>query len=333
MSAAEFPILMRYGAGAGGNGARRLEEALRVVLEAKENGSIRNTDYKEAKSVLNQAVSRAWAATAGEPFFYAGKYKQCDHATNQLYDDITLSSLNEVRFLRKKIDTARARGASGPAFEAIQSFESELSEMAIAVQNLGKVVVKGRVPRPAPPPSNPHQIRGTCPCCFSNQAVMPSGRMAHHGYVRPYAGGQSASCHGIDFSPYERSPEGVSYEIKLLEKALSDARHRLSGRPGWTVLSVPETRHAPFPHVEITRDHPRWEAAEKERAYSLMQSISSCERSLPFFREKLEQWQVAPLFRADGARLPIVADRDGPTPQEEVDDAMDFSNEDHGPLP
>lgn len=31
MSAAEFQILMRYGAVAGGNGVRRLEEALRVV--------------------------------------------------------------------------------------------------------------------------------------------------------------------------------------------------------------------------------------------------------------------------------------------------------------
>jgi hypothetical protein len=78
------------------------------------------------------------------------------------------------------------------------------------------------------PRAESRNAKGTCACCFAKQRTRTdgaeaSGRMFHHGYLRPGFGYIVGPCPGHGFLPYELSCEGTRY---MLGRA-KDARENL----------------------------------------------------------------------------------------------------------
>lgn len=77
------------------------------------------------------------------------------------------------------------------------------------------------------------QVRGTCPCCGRDTAVV-EGRLADHGYQlvgwrgapRERAGSCIAACKG--FAPLEVSPEGLVWAVGHMATQVAEARHELA---------------------------------------------------------------------------------------------------------
>lgn len=66
----------------------------------------------------------------------------------------------------------------------------------------------------------------TCQIC--GRAIKANtGLIAHHGYQRPYAYVQTASCFGARYRPYEAAHDAIDQYLALLEKWIVDANEKL----------------------------------------------------------------------------------------------------------
>ncbi|WP_156478049.1 hypothetical protein [Acetobacter malorum] len=225
-----------------------------------------------------------------------------------------VSGLHGLLSLRKKIAKAEKADLAGTAYQpfidAADRFERELIGLAGTVRDLKGKVVKGRAPRPEPVPTNPDQVRGTCPCCFSIQAIR-SGTMVHHGYQRPGDGFQTASCPGIKYKPFERSPDGTQAMIDSLTARIEKDTATLAERGEWVAITNMQS-------VRISAEHPNgfkmvtfkpgdkgWDRAVEGRVFELEQALLTAKRNLEFFEERKAAWVLAPLHKADRTVLPL----------------------------
>ncbi|MBS0987459.1 hypothetical protein JK182_01960 [Acetobacter okinawensis] len=296
----------------------RLLNALNAIMDGLEAGSIRNVEYASAKSYINSAVAEGWdniqklylSAYRNDP---ENTWSLKARAASSLYY-AGVSALHNVLSLRKKITTAEKADLSGTAYapflNAANLFEHELIGLATTVRDLKQCVVKGRLPRPEPTPKNPNQVRGTCPCCFAQQAVR-SASMVHHGYQRPGDGFQTSSCPGIRFKPFERSPDGTQYMIDLQISRIERDQAALANKDAWTEITKLE-------NVRVSTEYPNgyklvtyypsdklWSRAVKKHAAELEQSIMTSKSNLEVFEKRKSTWTLAPLRKADGTTLPL----------------------------
>lgn len=309
---AQFPILL---SAVGERRRAGVEQALSVVFSGEEQGVIRNADYLGAKDTLGRGVEEAWRTVTAHylSVVHANRYERGEDAASTLYYSST-TSLHAVLSLRKKISVAEKAGLAETAFapflNAADALEKELISLATLVRDLKSKIVKGRAPRPEPVPVNPDQVRGTCPCCFANQAVR-GGTMVHHGYQRPDAGYQTASCFGINYKPYERSVEGTQHMIDRLDASIARDQATLANKANWK--SLPYQRR-----VAISRQHPdgvevvsvapgdaEWDRAYKAHVVMLQSKIERNTASRNLYVERREAWVLAPLTKADGTVMPL----------------------------
>lgn len=240
----------------------QLIEGLQTIQEGHESGGLRNVAYQEAKSNLSRIAGMAW-----DKFFNAYitelRARTLPLHTEAFISSLSHHSLNEFRFLGKKLAEGRKAGAEGPLFEELVALEAEIAPLANLVIAMKNTVIKGRAPREvAVKISNPEQVRGTCACCFSNQAVVGAA-MAHHGYQRPGDGYQTASCPGIAYQPFEKSPEGtiaihqgVLRRISKLETIIKNPPQTLKYATSRLITS-PQGELIPE-EIEINSEHPLW---------------------------------------------------------------------------
>lgn len=134
MDVTQFPILL-----ANARSPAQCAQALEVIFKGTESGTILNSAYQDAKSVLNNAASLAYEKTVSDPFFYGGKYQDQDEDVSVLHDSILIMSLHDVISARKKIDRVHAQG---PAMQALRAFANELFPLALAVADLKNHTVK-----------------------------------------------------------------------------------------------------------------------------------------------------------------------------------------------
>lgn len=297
--------------------ADRIIAALEIIHGADEHGSIRNADYIDAKDTLNRAVDSGWDEI--QKLYLSvirGRDDRFDPvavAASELYYG-PVSGLHDVLSLRKKIAKAEKAGLSGTGFqtflEGADRFEKELVGLAGIVRALKQKVVKGRAPRPEPVPANPDQVRGTCPVCFSDQAIR-NGTLVHHGYQRPGEGYQTASCTGIRFRPFERSVAGTEAMIESLTKHIAKCQNVLADRENWPSVTMLKSvrRSAEFPNgyklVEILRGADGWKAAYEEKVREWQAKQRQAETDLAFYEQKKTEWKLEPLRKADGTILPL----------------------------
>jgi hypothetical protein len=251
--------------------------SVQMVIAGIEAGSIRNADYQDAKSELSRAAERAWEIHVADRFFYGGKGEQQPPDMVELYDGIMILSLHAVISAAKKIAESKA---TGPAVDAMRQYCAEALPLAEAVASLKDKVAKGRAGRaPSAVPSkpeNPNKAIKTCPVCFRPIAVV-GGTMARHGYKRPMAGWQTASCPGVRFQPLEVSSEGLAWLISTLRTRLAALRN---------VLANPSDFMA-----DAHNDRNRGSAKYAQRMGSIEAEIAGIENELPTLEIVLSEWK------------------------------------------
>ena len=293
----------------------RLTDALATIQKAKEQGSIRNAVYLDAKQTIDRAIESGWRRVQDVYLSIPTDIRRRSIGPAQTANDLYfagVSGAHSLLALRKKVIAAKA-GSDAPFdafYAAADTFVSDLIGLAETIRAVKATVVKGRAPRSAPPPSNPDQIRGTCPCCFANQAVRGT-TMVHHGYERPGEGYQTASCPGIRFKPYERSLDGVEAMIDDLTHRIAKNREALASREQWVRLTTMKrvTRSAEHPTgkalVTVERDAPDWMKVYEAKVQELGQKIEQEEQGLAFYAQKKTDWTLAALRKADGTVMPL----------------------------
>lgn len=277
-----------------------LASALDTVQVAVRDGMIWNTDYQHAKATLNNAVGRAWDDVQAVYLSVVETGRRYDSFASDLYY-AGVSSTNDILSLSKKIKKAEnAKSAFDGFINAARELEAECIGLAKSVRDLKKLVVKGRKPRPVEQqvPVNPDQVRGTCPCCFSTQAVR-DGKMVHHGYQRPGEGFQTASCMGVRFKPFERSVKGTEAVIDNLSDRIALAEKDLNERETWTEITFRNTTK------KIERGAAGWNTAFERKVEELTIKIEQLRHSREHFVRLKDEWKLAPLKKADGSVMPM----------------------------
>lgn len=264
---------------------RRFDAALEVILDGVAAGSIRNTEWKDAKDTLSRAVYEVWPLIVNKPHIY-GVYSELSSELQDLYNSILVMGLHDVISTAKKV--ARTK-ATGPAVDAMRAFCDEVLPLALMVASLKNQVVKGRAPSAAPAkPVNPNRIEKTCPVCMRPVAVL-RGTMAHHGYQRPGHGFQTASCAGIQFEPLEVSPKGLEYVVRTLNERLQ-ADEKALAQQATLPVTLRGRRERKGPLEQIDRGDPLWPRLFRAYLSELEFSVRTIRADLPPLESMLASW-------------------------------------------
>lgn len=275
-----FPILFSL---VTGRTRDRLTSAIGVIADALEAGEVRNAAFNEAKAGVNSAIEKAWTNISRVylDVVHAGSIPP-NPAVVLYYAPARLSSGNVIA----KLAATGLRAHPGPFtayFERAADFGLEISSLAAMVNDAKALVVMGRNPSDKPAkPVNPHQVRGTCPCCERSIAVV-GGVMAKHGYTRPGIGWQTASCLGERFQPIERSPEGAQALAGMLAVQNDGIRGEIE-------------------NINAAIKRAKAEAARAHRVtrWEMERNIARNEAAISRLLDRVAGWKLMPLYRIDG---------------------------------
>lgn len=279
---AKFPTLSAYVFGQGSE-ARYLK-ALAYLDEGLVKDQIRNVAFKDAKDTLNRFVDGVWEHEVDRKFFWKPDAELPEELRNFSWD-IRVNGLHSVTAAFKRIEATKLEGE---AITASKKLIHELQPLTDAVNGLKSKIVMGRAPNPNPKPENPDKIVRTCSCCFRQIAVQ-GNRMVHHGYKRPWDGGQTASCLGIRFKPLERSDEGLKALLLGTERHIESCKKQLEEKDQKKTLSYrPDVgRRA----IELTPDHPLWKRKFDEWVNKLKSELYYSGEAVKDLNAKISAWK------------------------------------------
>lgn len=264
----------------------RFDEALTIIADAVEAGSIRNTVLQDMKFTLSRCASEAWTKSVSDPYFHGGQWDTHCNGVKDLFGGILIMGLHDVISASKKVSKSKE---SGPAVDAMRAYCSEVLPLALAVASLKDKVIKGRAPNAAATaPANPNKIVKTCPVCFRAIAVV-GGVMAHHGFRRPGHGWQTQSCQGIRFKPLEVSSEGLEWLISALSNNLVHLTSMIENQATQPEFLLAK-RARNTPPERITRDDPLWSKVFDAHIRSTEAEIAQISRELPVLKTRLINW-------------------------------------------
>ncbi len=103
---------------------------------------------------------------------------------------------------------------------------------------------------------------GTCPACFGRFKIRAHGDSEHmvlHGYLRPGYGSINGRCFGVDYEPYELSPDGTVAFREVIATMVANAAQRVANWQDGTIVSFLDLRgHFGPQKVTHTPESPRW---------------------------------------------------------------------------
>lgn len=149
----------------------------------------------------------------------------------------------------------------------------------------------------------------TCQICARNIKAN-TGKIAHHGYQRPYKQGwQTGSCDGAKFLPYEESCDRLPYVIEKIDTFLFNQSRRLkdfmTDPPAtltesrmWSRNSEPKVFEKPADFdpkknedsYESRMPH-TYQNEYRSHKYNIEMSIKQAKRDLEFLRKRLTDWK------------------------------------------
>lgn len=235
---------------------------------------------KEIRDGWNLLIERAYDRFFRQPFTY-GKGWQPDLEVASG----TFPAMHNIVGLDKKL----AKVPQTPAIVAARSVIIEALPVVPQIEQIKARVAAGVKPAKVSvaKPSNPNQIRRTCPCCFREVAVV-SGLMAHHGYKRPGYGYQTQSCMGVHYAPLERSDEGLRAVIAMCQRTVAKLGDDLAGLNAATSLTIPGRNGRSEQTVE--RGTPAFSRENERRAHAINLDLRYYTEALAYMEQRLSVW-------------------------------------------
>lgn len=278
MTPEQFPTLRRHA-----EHIPTFDATVEAIASAMAAGQVRNSQLQDFKYVVGRAAEKAWDEEVGNKHFHR---KADDHSdeTLQLYYTCRIMNTHEVLLVDRKLAKS---GLQNVAVQAMRTVIAEALPLAQAIAHLKVKVVKGRAASQRPQvPANPDKVVKTCSCCFRQIGVGPTGKMVHHGYRRPGAGLQTASCAGIGFPPLEVSCVGLEWLVNDTAELLMRKKDAYLRRHERKEIALVRKRQL----VTITPDHPDWQRELGRLIQSLESEISSLTTWLTSLRKALATW-------------------------------------------
>jgi hypothetical protein len=274
----------------------RTEHALRIILTGAEAGTIFNVDFKDAKDALDRSVEAAYKAATDAFWVGKGGELDADPEINTLLNQFHWSA--RVGYVRDAIAASKKLAKvkiNHPMLTAMRKVVSAVLPLALVMEDVKKVIVKGRKPNPEAAARKAAKLedampRATCACCFSNQAVLPNGRIHDHGYTLPRSWMKTGSCYGRQFRPLEVSNEGLIFMEKLLSDALKYNEEALERAANATEHTTQSLRGQP---VVTKNTDANWYRVHENFLSEINYQIRSITRDLKKFRVAIANWKAA----------------------------------------
>jgi hypothetical protein len=291
-----------------GKSKKWAEDALQVIVAGVEAGSVLNVDFQDAKRSLDSAAEGIFRALVNP--FWVGKGGTIDadpvlnKDLNKLHWEVNPTGLHAFISASKKLAKVKF---SHPMVDAMRAGVATVLPLALVVEDLKKVIVKGRRPPTAEVLAErarkaamvKSMSRATCGCCFGDQAVLPNGYIHDHGYSRPREWMKTASCYGRQFRPLEVSDEGPRFMVDLLTRTEASLLQGIENLRKATKLPVERgskrnergVRIPVFEDIEV--GHPQFERVRERRIYAEEANLKGCRADLAEFKKVIAEWKPA----------------------------------------
>ena len=147
---------------------------------------------------------------------------------------------------------------------------------------------------------------GTCPACFRNIKLKARGGNQHpimvlHGYLRPGWGSVQGSCFGVDFPPFELSPEGTKHLVKVLEQHKDGKEDFLKKLNAGEVKELYSTDGRRVMTRETLGTY-QWEDAIKSKIRETTRAIKALGDDIKLLGQLISDWKEQPL-PGEGAKI------------------------------
>ena len=134
---ADFPLILSVA-----DDRRRARiEACIADLEAAPKEGITNPKFVEAKSLVNNALDKAWDKTVNEKFSWGGRWKELPEVVSDAITFVTPSA-HTMAGLVKKIEKAKAKAGDHAVFGATDAYFAEAVPLANLVNAAKELIVK-----------------------------------------------------------------------------------------------------------------------------------------------------------------------------------------------
>lgn len=273
----------------------RTRAALRVLQDGERDDGIYNVALMDAKKSIDRSYEEAFKLIE-----YSDSTTRIPGPGNVTH---TPGWLLYVEFgsqdgVRNSIATSKkltkTKIALPVQLAAIRELVNAALPIAHLIEDLKKKVIKGRKPDPAVQARraavDADKLTMTCPCCFRGIAVLPSGKMADHGYTLPSNWIKTASCPGHRFRPLEVSSDGLVYMIEQSARHLKQLDDAIARAPGLSQI-VRRSRIRGGKDETITRDSPEWDREHRDHVRDLEARRRATEDQLKLFEDKLGTWR------------------------------------------
>jgi len=144
---------------------------------------------------------------------------------------------------------------------------------------------------------------GTCPCCFRNIKLKARSGNKHpimvlHGYQRPGWGSVHGQCIGVDFPPFELSPEGTKHLVKMLHQSLDGEEKWLHRLKSGDVTQLTVQRGAfgkPETLTPETEGPRKWAELIKSRISQSESMVRALKSDISKLEQLISSWKEQPL--------------------------------------
>lgn len=152
---------------------------------------------------------------------------------------------------------------------------------------------------------------GTCPCCFRNIKLKARSGNQHpiivlHGYQRPGWGSIQGSCIGVDFPPFELSPEGTKHLVKMLEQTVDNQESYLRRLKNGEVTEINELKGKTLVKKSLVElGEEKWKEIIDRKIDETEGMIHALNSDIKMLSKLIADWKEQPLpFEGEKAKPP-----------------------------
>lgn len=222
----------------------RVLAAIDVIRRGVEDRHIRNAEFKDAKFTIDSAVYKTQDKLSIDKFRPKEDESGSRYVTDPRWSLVTDmkwdigSNLHSIKSGAKKLAKMKKQVEAlddaevTEFYEEVTRFVNFWIEIANLADEAKQYIVMGR--KILPPEERKTKIRtfentGTCPCCFRN-VKMRYGKIVDHGFTVNWGSGygRQGNCFGVDFEPFELSPEGTRRYSAAIQKMIEKERANIA---------------------------------------------------------------------------------------------------------
>jgi hypothetical protein len=203
----------------------QLERSVAELEAAVEAGMVPNKMFVDAKDIINRAV-----AEVAESFLQSGPHVKGRNGEPHHQSDWWLNAYDCDAFVSgaHNLPAALKRAQKHGGLSAYAEFISALMPLREMLESAKPLIKKrGELPKVRSAAQIADDAdRMTCQCC-GRKILANMGSIAHHGYERPEAYYQTASCMGARRAPFEVARDALGEMIGYMRDRLArNEKHR-----------------------------------------------------------------------------------------------------------